>query len=125
MPDLVPVDHDPFEGQTELAGNFSGARRRLLSGERISPAWAAGGDRLIDSAIDAVAEPGRQIGNWFSQQQGPSPPGFGALLGPLAEGVMTASMFLPPGAGHLPMDFASRMARAEAMGFRTDMPLYH
>jgi hypothetical protein len=38
---------------------------------------------------------------------------------------MTASMFLPPRAAALPMDLASRMARAEAMGFRTNMPLYH
>jgi hypothetical protein len=125
MPDFVPVDHDPFADGPQLVGNLPEAMRRVGSGERISTALTAPVDRVVDSAIENIAEPGRRIGDWFSQQQGPTPPGFGALLGPLAEGVMTASMFVPPGAGRLPMDFASRMARAEAMGFRTDIPLYH
>jgi hypothetical protein len=125
MPDLVPVDHDPFADEPQLVGNLPEAMRRVRSGERISTPFTASVDRMVDSAIENIAEPGRRIGDWFSQQQGSTPPGFGALLGPLAEGVMTASMFVPPAAGRLPMDFASRMARAEAMGFHTDMPLYH
>ena len=125
MPDLVPVDHDPFADGPELVGNVPEAMRRVRSGERISTPLSAPVDRAVDSAIENIAEPGRRIGDWLSQQQGPTPPGFGALLGPLAEGVMTASMFVPPAAGRLPMDFASRMARAKAMGFLTDMPLYH
>jgi hypothetical protein len=125
MPDLVPVDHDPFADEPQLVGNLSEAMRRVRSGERISTPDTAPLDRMVDSAIENIAEPGRRIGDWLSQQQGPNPPGFGALLGPLAEGVMTASMFVPPAAGRLPMDLASRVARAEAMGFRTDLPLYH
>jgi hypothetical protein len=124
MPDVVPVDHDPFGDAPQLSGDFWGARSKLLSGDRISQGpELVNLDAMLDRIVGAVAQPGRDIGDWISQQRGPTPPGLGAVLGPVA---MAASTFLPgPRAAALPMDLASRMARAETMGFRTGMPLYH
>jgi hypothetical protein len=84
---------------------------------------------LGKGTVESVAEPGREIGDWLSQQHGENAPRLGALAGPLATIAMgatapeTRGVGLAAKAAELPMDAASRMARAQEMGFRLGMPL--
>jgi hypothetical protein len=83
----------PASDGVVLTGNSPAARRALVSGDRLpQPGGMERGARITDAVVDSLAQPGVELGDWWSQQGRPDSPGFGAAISPLA---MAASNVLP------------------------------
>ena len=113
MPDpvveLAPVDYDPFADMRIMVDPLAGKRS---IGER------ADVQNAVKSFGASAVEPFGQLGRvMMGQSEQPFQDLAMAAIGLAAPGRGTAAK--------LATDTAARMARAEAMGFRTGMPVYH
>jgi hypothetical protein len=112
-----PVDHDPF---SSAPAPSSRAQEKF---NKIADAVAAG-------AKNAIETPGRAMREGITTDQAvdwAAPTALGMIgMGPIgAERGAVGAAGGRLGSGALPMDEASRMARAREMGFVVDEPLYH
>lgn len=116
MPQLVPVDYDPFgDAPQPKAGQTitQPTDQRTAQKQIASTILSAAADTL------GVTDAARALRGEMTPEEAQT-----FALGALPMLVAPEAKTVAP-AERLAMDAASRLERAQAMGFRTDMPLYH
>lgn len=128
MPDLIPVDHDPFNDPPSnlVPVDHDPFAPVAKAGQTVQKSDVLGQQRNIQQAVTSAISNGLGITDAYRAATGQMTPdeaqtfALGALPLALAPEARMAGT-----AADLGMDALSRLGRAQQMGFRTAMPLYH